>query len=195
MLIFNLKGFSALKSKLSNFIYFICLGLGFIFMEIILIQKYILILGYPVYSFGIVTAGLLLSSGLGSLISNKFTNPKKAIFVGLIGILLGTLISMVLLKYIGVFIIGLPFWLRITISLALIGLNGLFMGFMFPSGIRLLSEAEESIPWMYSINSIFSVTGSYSAIILSILFGFDYVLFIVIGLYIIAAVCRLLIKI
>ena len=70
LILLNLKGFQQLNNKIGSIIYFSSLGLGFMFMEIVLMQKYMLILGHPVYSFSVVLASLLISSGIGSLFSD-----------------------------------------------------------------------------------------------------------------------------
>src|SRR5207245_1001292 len=49
--------------------YFGCLGVGFMVIELGLIHKFTVLLGYPAYSFITVVTTLLLSSGLGSWLS------------------------------------------------------------------------------------------------------------------------------
>jgi len=195
LLVLNFRGFKGLKQKVSGILFFISIGLGFMFLEIVLMQKYVLILGYPIYSFAIVLAGLLISSGIGSLLSRKFRDPRKAIRIGLFGIIGATALSILFSKFLGSAVIALPFVLRILIALVMIGLNGLFMGFMMPSGLRLISHSDASIPWMYSINSVFSVVGSYTAVYLSVIMGFTFVLLLAIGIYIIGSLCILFLKI
>ena len=46
--------------------YFASLGLGFIMIEIVLIQRFLLFLGQPTYTFGVVLAGLFVFTGIGS---------------------------------------------------------------------------------------------------------------------------------
>ena len=55
-------------------IYFAGLGLGYILIEVVLIQRFSLFLGYPVYSLSVVLFTMLLSSALGSLASGRFTS-------------------------------------------------------------------------------------------------------------------------
>src|SRR5206468_6228725 len=51
--------------------YFGCLGVGFMIVELGLIHKFTVLLGYPAYSFITVVTTLLLSSGLGSWLSGR----------------------------------------------------------------------------------------------------------------------------
>src|SRR5690606_36100352 len=51
--------------------YFLCLGLGFILVEIGLMQQFVLFLGHPVYSLAVVLASLLIASGVCSALSER----------------------------------------------------------------------------------------------------------------------------
>jgi len=181
----NLKGFSKLKNKTGSIFYFLSLGIGFMFIEIVLMQKYVFILGHPVYSFSFVLAGLLISSGVGSLASNKFKDPYNAILIGLCGIIASSLISYLFFKYLSSYVVGYTFAVRVAITLLLTCLSGIFMGFMMPSGIRVISKTANAIPWMWSINSIFSVVASFLSVYLSIIFNFTIVLWLAVLVYII----------
>ena len=46
--------------------YFACLGCGFMFIEIPMMQKFVLMLGSPIYSISVILALLLISTGIGS---------------------------------------------------------------------------------------------------------------------------------
>lgn len=63
--------------------YFACLGLGFIFVEICLIQRLVLFLGSPVYSISAVLSSLLISAGLGALASGRLA-PTQSTFARLL---------------------------------------------------------------------------------------------------------------
>ena len=179
----NLSGFKSLRNKLGSIVYFMCLGLGFMFIEIVLMQKYMLILGHPVYSFSFVLAGLLISSGVGSLFSNRIKNPYNAIIVGLFGIIFSICIFYFFFKYFSASVVGLSFINRVIITLSLTCLSGFFMGFMMPSGIRAVSKVESAIPWMWSINSVFSVVASFLSVYLSIIINFTFVVWIAVAFY------------
>ena len=51
------------RARLSALLYFIAVGLGYILVEISLIQRFVLFLGHPTYALTVVVFSLLLSSG------------------------------------------------------------------------------------------------------------------------------------
>ena len=64
----------ALPAKGISAVYFAALGLGFMFFEITMIQRLMLFLGYPTYSLTVTLASLLVSTGLGALLSQRFVH-------------------------------------------------------------------------------------------------------------------------
>ena len=67
---------------LGYLVFFSCLGLGFLLVEISLIQRFIAYLGQPAYAFATVLGGLLLASGLGS----RYLSRRIPLTLGLLGI-------------------------------------------------------------------------------------------------------------
>jgi hypothetical protein len=144
-------------------IYFALLGLGYIMLQISMIQKFTLFLGQPVYTMLTVIATMLVASGLGSkysvLIDTKTQRLKVlAIFIiiGVYAILLGLLNPIIFsaLSNAGVII-------RILISVVLIFPLGFFMGMPFPIGISLIRDSENRyIPLAWAVNGFFSVIGT-----------------------------------
>ena len=62
------------------------LGLGFMFFEITLIQRLTLFLGYPTYSLTVTLAAILVSTGIGALLSRWFAgDPARAVHVEPVG--------------------------------------------------------------------------------------------------------------
>ena len=53
--------------------YFVLIGLGFMFIEIGLIQRISIYLGHPVYGLSIGLFGIIVSTGLGSLCSSRLS--------------------------------------------------------------------------------------------------------------------------
>jgi spermidine synthase len=64
--------------KINAGVYFAALGLGFMFFEICLIQKLTLFLAYPSYSLTVTLFALLISSGTGSLLSERYAQRRGA---------------------------------------------------------------------------------------------------------------------
>jgi hypothetical protein len=156
-------------------------------VEIVMMQKYTLILGHPIFAFAVVLSSLLISSGLGSIYSHRYKNPYKAIWLGLAGIAVSMAVSYFFVYFLETSIIGWTLIARMSTIIILVALSGFFMGFMMPSGIRAICENEEgdSIPWMWSVNGVFSVLASFVAIYISIIFGYTLVFILGLAVYII----------
>lgn len=172
LVVLNLGGLRKLPNKIGSMLYFSCLGLGFMMMEVVMMQKYTLLLGHPVYSFSIVLSTLLVSSGIGSFLSDRIKTPYKAIYYGLCGIIATTVASYLIVLLLGAPMTGLSLLFRSIVVILLVAMTGVFMGFMMPAGIRAVSKYQNSIPWMWSLNGIFSVVASFIAVNISIVFGY-----------------------
>ena len=156
-------------------LYFILLGIGFMFVEIPMLQKGSLYLGHPTYSLSVVLFSMLVFSGFGSYCSGKISAPSlfrilpyclliAALFVGL---------TILCMEWVVPNTIGLSGYIRIGIMALFCGLMAFFMGTAFPSGVRLLARSSEaSIPWAWALNGGASVLGSISAIAISMSLGY-----------------------
>ncbi len=149
--------------------YFISIGWGFLFVEMPLMQQFILFLGQPSYSFSLVLFALLLFSGLGSLCSRRVScRPALLCLAG-----------MVLLYPFGLsrlFSLFLQESLLVRLALSIVGLAplGFMLGLPMPLGISLLEHGEaEQIPWAWAVNGCASVTGSILATMGAISLGFS----------------------
>ena len=175
------------REKLLKIIaYFVFLGLGFMFIEILLIQRFILILGKPVYSVSIIISSLLFFAGLGSLISKRIYKAgiriKVSFFMGIV--VLTVLTYMETVHFLPV-IAGYPLFLRMVISVVLIAPLAFLMGIPFPWGILKISEDYPySVPSAWGVNGFASVIGTVLATYLAINLGFSLVLIISACIYI-----------
>jgi len=184
--------------KLESSLYFGALGLGFMFYEVCLIQRLTLFLGYPSYSLTVTLFSLLISSGVGSLLSEKYARNRNRAFAGLLAALFVITLS-VEFGY-GALIevfrqAELP--LRICVAALALAPIGLVLGAFLPTGIRtvaaLSSFEKQYIAWAWAINGFFSVVASVLAIILSMTLGFQSVFILAFLIYLIgvAAFSRL----
>ena len=160
-------------------LYFICLGLGFMLVEIPLIQKFILFLGQPLYAIAVILSSLLIFSGIGSLLSGRFsqheTQNRLCTVIFALCIIL-TIYVYGLSNVFNIFLGTLALW-RFIIAVLLIIPLGLLMGMAFPLGIRLLEQDGPSIiPWVWGINGACSVMGSIIAWGFSLNFGYNFTL-------------------
>ncbi len=166
-----------LKRKMNNkfwtLFYFGGIGLGFMFIEIVLIQRFILFLGNPVYSVAAVISFMLFLSGIGSWYSSKLKISLisiRNIALVIAAILLFYAIVLPLILKAGM---GLDIRIKILYTLVLIGIPAFFMGMPFPLGLRYLSErSEQEVSWAWGINGCFSVLSTSLATILAIEAGF-----------------------
>jgi len=168
--------------------YFAALGMGFILIELALLQKLILLLGNPTTTFAILLFTLLLSSGSGSLLSSRIirSSTKNLIFI-IAGIVALGIIYVAFLQPIIYSVIDEPFWTKAAISIAILTPIGLLMGMPLPTGMRLLKvHRPEYIPWMWAVNGAFSVLAAVLAVILGIMYGSSYAMTIGILTYLIA---------
>ena len=169
-------------------LYFVCIGAGYILIEVALIQKFVLFLGHPTYALTVVIFSMLIASGAGSfssrgLIGDSLT--KLAIALGAVIVLVSALAAVVTpLLAAGV---GWPLWLKIAIAALLIAPAGFAMGLPFPTGLkRLEAWHPASVRWAWSLNAASSVMGSAGAIVCAIYLGLIQTLLIGGGLYFLA---------
>jgi hypothetical protein len=165
---------SSTSSHWGDLIYFAGLGIGFILIEITLIQRFILFLGHPVYALAVILFALLFFGGIGSSISGFITElARTSLHKVLIGILL-----VMLMLYNAVFpwfinnFIQLDTNARIVLTIVVLAPLGILMGMPFPLGVKRASAQDPKlIPWLWGVNGAFSVVGSVLAAILAINFG------------------------
>jgi hypothetical protein len=176
--------FKAGKS-LGYLLYFLSLGIGFMFIEISFIQKFVLFLGYPAYAFAITIFSLLLFSGLGSYWTGKFErSPESSIknsFLALVPILL---LYAWFLPYIFNYFIGENFWIKGLIAVLFQMPLGFVLGMFFPLGIKVVNRVNvRMVPWAWGINGMSSVVSTIVAIILAMNYGFAVVVYLAIAVY------------
>jgi len=175
-------------------LYFLCIGVGFMFMEISFIQKFVLFLGYPAYAFAITLFSLLLFSGLGSYWTGKLKSRPEQTIKKLIFLLVPTLLAYtLLLDTIFEAFIGLSFFMKIIITILTQLPLGLLLGMFFPLGIKILNDYKpEMIPWAWGVNGMSSVVSTVGAIIIAMSFGFRCVSYLAIITYCIGTLSLLI---
>jgi spermidine synthase len=166
-------------------VYFLSLGLAFMFVEILLMQRFTLLLGQPIYSLALVLFCLLIFAAIGSYYSRRLTDESAmgaaGSFILLIAVLLATLF---LTGWIFDVFLKASLLVRIVISVLLLAPSSFLMGLPFPLGMRIAhASSPEMVPWGWTINGYASVLGAFLSIILGIVFGFTVVYFIAVVLY------------
>lgn len=163
--------------KLFTLLYFSGIGIGFMFVEVVLIQQLILYFGHPVFAASAVLTALLLSSGIGSLRSSVLIKSYGQLWKLLSLIFLIVLLYAIILMPLLRITISLSFVWKILFSIVLIFPLAFFMGMPFPIGLRLLSEHNKvMIPWAWGINGCFSVISTVLAAIIAVEAGYFWVM-------------------
>jgi hypothetical protein len=152
--------------------YFGLLGLGFLFVEIPLMQRFILFLGQPIYAFAAVIAALLFFSGLGSLAA-PWLNPRQTLPLLAAAILFYPLLLPVLFQA----LLGAPLAVRLAATVVSLAPLGVLMGTPFPGGLAWLGrQAPGLVPWAWAVNGCASVLASVLAALIALSAGFSWVL-------------------
>jgi spermidine synthase len=152
-------------------LYFIAIGLGYILVEIAFIQRFVLFLGNPTYALTVVIFLMLLSSGLGSLLSRRWFRRPTSVAWAIAVIVIALLACVFVLPRLLEALVGLPLVLKLLISALVLVPLGLAMGMPFPSGLRALSHG--AVEWAWAMNAASSVVASVLAMVIAIQFGLN----------------------
>jgi hypothetical protein len=170
--------------------YFLCLGAGYILIQVALIQKFVLLLGHPTYALTVIVFSMLVSSGLGSYFSRKLVRDEDGRLVAVLcAIALIVAVLAITTTPIVTVAASWPLIAKMAITASLIAPAGFLMGMPFPSGLRRLEKWHSpSVRWAWAINAAASVLGSAGAIFLAIYLGLRATLLIGGALYLSALV-------
>jgi hypothetical protein len=173
-------------------LYFSGTGIGFMFFEIVLIQKLVLTLGQPVYATAAVLATLLVCSGAGSLASSRISATRRNLAVT------GLAIAGLVLLYAHLLMPALDLsmsWPPVAKAAAvflLLAPPAFLMGMMFPLGLRRLAGSDEThIPWACGIDSCLSVSATALATLIALGAGFAFVMQGAAAAYVVVALASL----
>jgi hypothetical protein len=181
----------AAHPRVGGIAYFVGIGVGFMLVEMAMMQQLSIFLGHPIYSLIVVLTGLILSTGVGSLVSDRLplTTSAASRLPALAGTLMLILYSFAVIPVIHRFIADM-LWQRALLSLALIAPCGFLMGFCFPVGLRWMSALDqgENLPWMWALNGAAATLGSFVALVLSMELSITTCAIAGAGCYLLAAV-------
>jgi len=155
--------------------YFACLGGAFMLIEVALLQRFVLLLGHPVYSLTVTLFSLLVGTGLGSAMSRRFPDARigriavmACLAVALLGIVWGAMLPPIVQAA-----IKWPLIVRIGLAVLLMVPAGLLMGLPLPAGMRLLAASQpQLVPWAWGMNGALSVLGAILAVFIAMNWGF-----------------------
>ena len=165
-------------------VYFACLGLGFLCIEIFLIEKASFYLNDRTSAFALVLTGMLVFSGFGSLLASRVPGGIVTAAAVIVGWCVFALIG---LEPLLLHTIGLPWALRALILLVVTAPVSLALGLPFPMGLARAGSGA-MLPWAWALNGAFSVVATPLANLLAVHDGFDRVLMAAILLYVLALI-------
>jgi spermidine synthase len=181
-----------LGTLLRAIVYFPALGLGFLWIELYLIERASFYLADRTSGFALVLTGMLVFSGLGSLLGDRLAPaPRRgmaiaaavvvawgsAVGVGVFPAMLGSL--------------DWPWLLRALLVLALVAPVSVALGIPFPLGLGAVTGGGASpalLPWAWGLNGAFSVLATPLANLVAREAGFSRVLLGGTLLYVLAAI-------
>ncbi|WP_412757228.1 hypothetical protein [Legionella bozemanae] len=170
-------------------LYFSLLGLGFMLIEMPILQIGSVYLGGPTYGLAVGLFCLLFFGGLGSILFNS-PQPEQTDRVlkrGLIIVVLLTIVLPFYLHWLMEVTFGYNWYLKLMLIVLILFPLGLCMGIALPSGMRLARyQNTKSIPWFWALNCAFSVLGSIIAMAMSMIFGYSITLILASGMYLLA---------
>lgn len=167
--------------------YFFGIGLAFLFIEIAMMQKFILFLHHPIYAIAVTLTAFLVFAGLGShcckwlLLKHR---GQHAAMLAVFAIILISVLYLFVLETVFFWFAAAPATAKIIITLLLVAPLGFFMGMPFPIGLSSIAEqAHAYLPWAWGINGCASVISAVLATLLAIHFGFNAVIVVALLLY------------
>ncbi|MDR3641040.1 MAG: hypothetical protein P4L39_06935 [Humidesulfovibrio sp.] len=185
------RGLGGLSTRrvFAGFGYFLCLGLGFLFVEIVLIERCTFFLSDPSRAFALVLSSMLIASGLGSAFSSRLVPRPRA------GIRLACTCAAALAGGLLLFLprlldlaLAWPDPVKAALVIALAAPLGFFMGMPFPLALSTYRGATSAfIPWAWSVNGAFSVVATPLANLLAVSYGYTTVFAASLGFYALAA--------
>ena len=171
-------------------LYFLSLGLAYIMVEVVLMQRFALFLGHPTFSVTAILFAILLFSGLGSAWSGRRSGDVRDVLRPVrLGLPLVLLLTAFALPPVLRQLLGLPLALRLAIAVLAVAPAAFLMGAPFPTGIRALGVTEpRQVAWAWAANGCASVIGSVCAVLGAMVWNFSAMLMVATGVYALALV-------
>jgi hypothetical protein len=167
-------------------IYFPALGLGFLFIEIFMIEKASLWLNDRTSGFALVLTGMLVFSGLGSMLADR-ASSRPAIAIASLVIVAWCAVAVAGLQPTVLATLDLPWVIRAALVLVVLAPVSVALGFPFPLGLARAGSGA-LLPWAWGLNGAFSVVATPLANLIAREAGFSRVLLSAALLYVLALI-------
>jgi len=180
--------------------YFAALGIAYMLVELVIVQRTVLLLGHPSISVAVTLASLLLGSGIGSAYFGQARfagRPARTVALAALAIVIGLSTMELVARPFANALLPMSLAVRVIALVLLVAPIGVAMGVPFPLGLAVArgshGEASEDsgralVAWGLGVNGFSSVLASLLAVPGAMISGFHSVMMIAIGLYAFAGV-------
>jgi hypothetical protein len=179
-------------------LHFTAIGLGFLLIEMLHIQRFTRFLGDPIYSTAAVLTAILVFSGVGSYLQGRFARGEAAgspasasglsaasrIRIG------GAAVALLaVLYYLGLdpvlsLVVEAGETLRFLITLVLLFPLSFMMGWLMPAGLEAAGKtSQELVPLAWAVNGVASVAATPLSVMVAAGGGFLSVTLLAVGCY------------
>lgn len=159
-------------------LYFFAIGIAFMAVEVVLIQKYTLFLGASAYSTPTILLVLLVAAGVGSRVADRIR--PRMVFAWIASWLL---LEAFALRGLTNALAALPLPARTLVTVVLVFPLGFFMGMPFPKGAKRVGEL---VDWGFAVNGVASVLGGTLVLLVALTWGFTSSLVVMAAVYLAA---------
>lgn len=167
----------------ASLLYFAALGLGFITVELALLQNLTLLIGHPIFTLAILLFTLLAAGGFGSSFSPRFGARRVCLAVAVLGVAYAFVLPVLVPP-----LLPLSLGARVLVAVVLVAPLGFAMGMPFPQGLSRVGRGSLPAPAFYwGLNGVLSVIGSVGTMALAVTLGFRAALVIGSVFYLLAA--------
>lgn len=172
-----------MRTALRAALYFAALGLGFLAIEMVMIERAAFLLEDRTLGLSLVLSAMLVFSGLGSLLSERFAGGERRAmaWAGAL-VLLWCALMLAGLQPLLLAALDWPMAARIALLLGLLAPVSVALGMPFPLGLARMPH-DGFLPWAWGLNGAFSVVATPLANLIAVKAGFDWVLFLALILY------------
>jgi predicted membrane-bound spermidine synthase len=172
------------RPYVASIVYFACLGMGFIAVELTLLQNLTLLVGHPIFTLSLLLFTILAAGGLGSALSRRVPVRWACLAVGVLGVAAAFFLPRII-----PILLPLDLGMRVAIAVALIVPFGVMMGMPFPQGLRQTGQGSlPAPPFYWGLNGVMSVIGSVGTVVIALVFGFHVAMLAGSACYISAAI-------
>jgi len=174
-------------------VYFGALGLGFITVEIALLQKYAVFVGGPVYAMAVTLFAVLVFSGIGSLLARRLAQAIPHALTVILLALVGAIVAEAMFVNHAVpRLMSLSHSLRCGVTVLAVAPLAVLMGMPFPTGLRVAQRLGFAIvPWAWGVNAVTTTLGSMLCVLVSMEWGFTASLFAAAAVYLLSVMVGL----